>query len=758
MDTNTEEMLPEEIQMLLEQKRAQRRQHIDGVANVIRKKRDAAVKGRAESGIENDWVEDEEAYQGIDDANRDTGTTLKPAVSGGSLIDSRPVRKTRSNVFLNITRPYVDAAAAKVADMLLPTDDKNFAIAPTPIPDLIDQQDDDTEVPGYTATESVPPAPGQPEVPPTSRPAQVKDFVEQALQQARKKAESAEREIDDWLAECMFHAEMRKVIESASRLGSGVVKGPIPVKRRARRVTETPEGLMLAIQEKIAPGSKAVDVWNCYPDPNCGEDIHDGQYFFEKDKLTAKGLKDLKGLPGYLDELIDEILEEGPKSSFTSDRNPSAPQVADDTLFEVWYFYGYLDAEDIGALGLEIKDVKGSTAVIVTLVNDKPIKCAINPLDSGCFPYDIIPWQRRSGMPWGTGVSRQIRVPQRMINGATRNMMDNAGLAGGPILVVRRNLIQPADGVWELAPRKTYYVAEDADVRTVADAITAINIPSMQADLMAIIQFALKMAEDVTGLPMLMQGQLGKAPDTVGGMEMLTNNANSVLRRVARLFDDKVTVPHITRYYEWLMMYGENDASKGDFQIVARGSSALVERAVQNQTIQQMGQLVLNPSFGLSPSKWMAEYLKSQRLNPDKFEMDDDEKKRMAQAQQQQQDPRLQAAQIKAQTDIQVAQIREGSENDREAQFIAAENERTQIEHDARMQELYVKRELALLEYANTQKVSLDKIKADLSKEAMRLTTQKQLAGLNAALKVPQVATPGTEPPGRAPAGEAFQK
>jgi hypothetical protein len=79
------------------------------------------------------------------------------------------------------------------------------------------------------------------------------------------------------------------------------------------------------------------------------------------------------------------------------------------------------------------------------------------------------------------------------------------------------------------------------------------------------------MAEDVTGLPQIMQGQQGQAPETVGGMQILQNNAGTVLRRIAKTYDDRITEPHVRRYYEWLMTYGD-DAEKGDFQIDARGS------------------------------------------------------------------------------------------------------------------------------------------------------------------------------------------
>jgi hypothetical protein len=52
---------------------------------------------------------------------------------------------------------------------------------------------------------------------------------------------------------------------------------------------------------------------------------------------------------------------------------------------------------------------------MVTMVNNRVIKAALNPLDSGDFPYDVLPWQRKSGMPWGNGVARQGRTPQRIV-------------------------------------------------------------------------------------------------------------------------------------------------------------------------------------------------------------------------------------------------------------------------------------------------------------------------------------------------------
>lgn len=769
------DMLPDEVMQMLMLQKEKKLQQIESIGEAISKKRDEAVSGRAASGIEQEWAEDEDAYQGVDGANKGDLKTYKGGDLSATPIGIKQGGTTRSTVFLNITRPYVDAAAARIADMLMPTDDRNWAFKPTPIPEL-DQAMKQMQQPQMQQ-------PGGPAPMQDPRLAQLRQIQDEA----NKRSESAQTQIDDWQVECGWHGEIRKVIENCSRLGTGVLKGPVPAKRKRRK---TSNGQMV-MEIEIAPESKSIDPDRLYPDPACGESIHNGSYVFELDELSTRQLRDLKGLPGYLSENIDKVIEEGPGKKNVGTAKTKSNE---DEKFETWYYYGFLDRDDLEALDVEIEEeskLEGIPA-IVTLVNDTPIRAALNPLDSGDFPYDVMPWQRRAGHWAGVGVARQIRTPQRMINAGTRNLMDNAGLSAGPQIVLWKNKIVPADGVWELSPRKLWFAREEADIKGVGDAFASFNIQSLQAELMNIIQFALKMAEDVTGLPALLQGQQGKAPETVGGMQMLQNNASSVLRRIAKSFDDHITVPHITRYYDWLMTYGEDDSMKGDFIIDARGSSALVERDMQNQAILQMGQMVMNPAFGIDPEKWFEEACKSQRLDPKRFKMDDEKRAQMAQ-QPPPEAPQIAAAKIRAQADAQktqaviqadmqktqmelqmeqqiaqmenqTQQIRIKTDTDRDTAYVQAEVRRDQVEYQARMQELQVKRELEMLKYANANKVTLDNIKADLAKESMRLNVQKELAGVSHAMDLhkhknpaPQVATPAVEPPGRAAPGQAFQ-
>ena len=61
------------------------------------------------------------------------------------------------------------------------------------------------------------------------------------------------------------------------------------------------------------------------------EDIQDGEYFIKREYLTARQLRGLRGLPGYDDESIDKVLDEGPgKRNVTGN---SRKDVEDDERF-----------------------------------------------------------------------------------------------------------------------------------------------------------------------------------------------------------------------------------------------------------------------------------------------------------------------------------------------------------------------------------------------------------------------------------------
>ena len=557
-------------------------------------KRKEAITARQASGIEEEWQEDDEHYNGIDDANRQYQATYSSPGKRWATNDSAPRDNGggRSVVFLNITAPYVDAAGARVSDMLLPTDDRAWIIKPTPIPRL--SPFDLAEIGG-------------------------EDGIEAVIEQAKESAEEMQSEIDDCLVESNWHGEVRVVIEDSARIGSGVLKGPYPVKRTTRLVRRENGSVASVSVTEIKPGSRRIDPWDFYPDGSCGESVHNGSYTWEREYLSSRQVADMVGMPGYDKAAILAALKEGPKTASEAPQPADGRTVRSRDQFELWIFYGTCDADDLQTVGVSVEDETPKASAMAVLLNDRLIKCTLNVLDSGRFPYDVLAWQRRSGLPWGTGVSRKIRTVQRILNGALRAMMDNSGLTVGPQIVIG-NGITPADSKWAITGRKLWRAEEG--VTDVRGAFFAFVPPSIQGETMNIIEWAMRRAEDATGMPAMLQGIRGDAPETLGGMQMQNNNASSVLRRLAKRFDDYVTEPHITRYYEWMMQHSEREEIKGDFQIDVRASSALVERDAQQQFLLTLLSVAKDPAYEVDPAKLMSELLKGQRYDPKRIRYD----------------------------------------------------------------------------------------------------------------------------------------
>jgi hypothetical protein len=735
------DITPEVLEELKEQLSSEREKKLDGLGKVIAKIRDEAVTARRESGFERQWKEDEEYYEGIDDLNRNVAQYIKPRSDTGGLIQNK-INPSDSQCieFLNVTRPFVDAASARMGDILLPANDWNFSIKATPVPEFNENEDSDKQI--------LDPKTGQPFV--------LGDVIKDRNKRVGATVAKAERRMKDWLVQCSYKKECRKVIDGSAMVGTAILYGPYPDKQ----VTKVFKDGKLVVDESIVPKSMHISHWDFYPDMNCGEDIQNGDYVFRKAHLTARQLTGLIDVPGYESSAIEKVLEEGPGMS-----NEPGKSTEGDERFEVWYYYGTIKSHELkeldAAYAEKCEDEEDHSYVnaIVVLVNNTVIKGVKNPLDHYGYPFDVMIWKRVPGKPFGIGVAREGRVAQKTILAAFRTMMENMGLASIPMIALLRGAIDPADGDWTLRKGKVWDIKEDSGITNINQAIQTIVIPAMQKELQALLEMAMKMMEDSTGITFLMQGQQGSAPDTVGGMQMMLRSSSTVLRREARIYDENVTEPHINRYYGWLLMHGEDD-EKSDLMIEASGSSQLAELEMQAMQLPSLIQMAMNPVFEMSPRKAAQELLRALHFDPNKFDLDEEEKQKMQEIQPPP-DPRIQVAQIKAQTDekiaaqdAQVKQMGIQKEADRDAIFEQGVAARTQATVDAKNKELQFKYELAILEYSNQQKLSLDDAKVQLARDAMKINSTKELVQLKAPADL--LPKPPVEPPGLAKAGESF--
>ena len=679
-----------------------------------------AIHARENSGIEQVWIDAEDQYNGYDEVN--------PPMTGAMVVkdQSKAARGPgkRSTVFLNITRPKTDAAVSRVTEMTVPSDDKPWEIGPTPIPELDRAADGNDERPiqladGGTATATA--------------------VAKAAKELARQKSARMADQIEDWLVESNVYAEWRKVIRDAGRIGSGVIKGPFPMIRKDKKyqINEQTGEALLQIAERLAPTSRRIDAWDLFPDPSSGDNIHAGAYIFERDYLTGRRLRELAAVPGYDKDRIAELLKEGPQRRARSDRYYREKQGEtpdfDTGTFEVYYYYGDIPPAELLAGGFEVHglthDEQGqaipedeidkalaltTVPIVVTMVNERVVRISMNPLETGEFPFDVFPWEPVDGQPWGRGVPHKMAVAQRMLNASVRALLENAGMSAGPQIVVAKDIVTPWDGVYTIQGRKGWHFTPNEQIDDVRKAFASVVIDSAQQQLQAIIQFALQMADELSSLPLLLQGAVGSAPDTVGGMAMLQANATSPLKAIAKMADDTLFEPQIKRYYAWGMQDPNVSAdAKGDFQCKARASTALIERDIAAQALPALMPLSKDPAFGLDPEKVARLAVKGQRISHEEIALTDDQKKAMADAAQQQpQDPRIAAAQIQAQSRAE----------DRQAN---SQEKALDRQHQGAIAELEF--EIQAMEYAGQKEISFEQLKAMLAAKAIDARTKQDL-------------------------------
>ena len=650
--------------------------------------------------IEERWLSDLRQFHG----NYDSDTS--------AILDND---KHRSKIFLNITRPKTNAWAARLGDMLFPNDERNWGIQPTPVPELTEDAQaavDEAEAmderaetaigehnAAVDAGEEPNPIHAQVAGQAAASAKRLRDHYDQSqkvLEEARKRAEAMEREIDDQLTEARYPAMCRDVIMDAVKLGTGIFKGPIISGGGRKRWVEAATGsagstFALQSVNDNAQTYRRVDPWHFFPDPDAAT-IEDASHTFERHLPNKKKLREMARKLGFDVDAVREMLKEGPgdnNQSGTGDlqfltelRGLENDGDAADTgqagrdRYLIWEYYGTLETEDVvkmlravgryeDAQRLEDEDDPLDARMVrVFFCGKRLLKLEEDYLlDRGDFLYSVFPFEKAEASILGAvGVPHLIRHEQAMLNSAVRMMMDNAGLATGPQVVIDKTQVEPEDGDWKMVPRKVWQWVKKASGQKEAPFQT-FNIPINQEQLSAIIQLALRFVDEAVSMPLIAQGEQGAhVTKTAGGMSMLFNSANVVFRRVVKNWDDDITEPTIRRAYDFEMQFSKKEAIKGDMNIEARGTSVLLVREMQAETMLAIVEkFSVHPILGtaLKAYEAMRLVLQAMNINPNDVLLEkQDYLDKLAQLSEGDDgDAGAAAEEIRAQTQLQIAQM-----------------------------------------------------------------------------------------------------
>lgn len=644
--------------------------------------------------IEAKWLEDTRQYYGQYDPD-----VLNALVDAGG-----------STVFLNITRPKTNAFVARMQDMLLPTEDKNWGIEPTPIPEGDFKSEADQPI-----TDGM----GRAAATPEGAQVTVGDAVEGAKIAAREASEKMERQIDDRLQEAGYNSIQRRSIQQCGLLGTGVIEGPVQIKKVTKKWAQVTDAGWQKVDgdSETVPSVEFVDAWDFFPDMN-SSDPSEWEDGFRRYYMNDKLLREAARRSGFNSIAIAELLGGESRAFLNTDSHLSQLrqiQGVNDLLDgrrTVLKYVGPIERDDLAAMGVAVDDDPLTDYyATVWLCEGLVLKVAPYHLDSNKLPWSVCYCEKDATSPFGWGIPRMMRGEQKSANAAWRMIIDNGGLSVGPQTIIDSNAVMPANGKMRLEPKKIWLKRADMADVPIDNVFKQFTVDSHQQEMINIFNVAQRMADEVTMLPIIMQGdQASHITDTAKGMSILNNNANIVLKRAAKLYDDYCTNPLITRMFEWEMQFNKDDSIKGDHIVMPKGATVLLEKEMQAQAMMQLMQF--------KGTAWDAYF--------DWYVVASESAKTMRIAR---------AVPTRDKVEAREAELRKMQAEAAAAAANAQGPKLTPEEREERERDRAHDKEMAILKYANEKNITLDKARIELATQARDLDHKAGMFNAEASLR-----------------------
>lgn len=692
----------------------------------------ASQQVTAKSEVETRWIEDISAYHGR---------------YGESLIKSWK-DAGQSTAYMKAARAKTIALEARLYDLIFPTDDKNWGIAPTPVPKLADEQkiaEDQATAAAAAATATTDPATEQAMVAAGTEAAQRAQAAKEITAKVMRAAKLMEEEMDDQLVETKYASQSRLLIHDLCVLGTGVLKGPMT--KGASRGQWVPNGgkFEMRVAADDRPLMRRVDPWHFFPDASATS-IDEAEFTFERYLWTKSDLRKMVRTLGFDPEAVRDLLREDRNRTVTDASLSNLVSLRsiteDSSLGQIknryigWEYHGPLECQEIAsilrAMGQEDAakayeeedDPLKEHKVIVWFCDDVVLKITdAYPLDSNETLYSVGNLEEAEGTMFGYGITRIARDSEEALNSAWRMALDNSALSVGPQGVIDKTQIEPADGEWSFRPRKLWRRIRAAVAGDYSKPVEFFNVPNNMGEIKILIELASLFIDIETGIPQPQQGEQGThTTPTVGGMAILQNAANIVFRRIVKNYDDQIITPTMRRLYDWNMQFNPREEIKGDMQVDARGTSVLLVKEVQaTNLLMIVNQLLANPNIApmLKAYPAVEKLFQAMMIKPADVMVGEDEYIKALQAMQSQPPPPS-PAEISAQARIQSAQIAADVAKTRDdtALMIAQLRERT-----------------AMLELATQGDMTLAELRAHLEGKKMEIDSKERTMVAEAALE-----------------------
>ena len=558
-----------------------------------------------------------------------------------------------SELYPKITTTKCRAAAAWIRDILMPASGRPWGLDPTPVADI------PPEYLHMFMQQLGEAAQGKSQQ-------DIEDLIRREAQtRARDIADRHEEVIDDQLTEGGWQESLESFIDDFVTYPAALMRGPL-----LQRVTELAwmEGWQMTEVESIKPQFARVSPFDIYPSPD-STDIDDGAFLIERERYTRSMLNRLRGVPGYSEEALQEVLTEHGRGGLREwlatdserarleDRQSDWLNNQGETI-EGIHYWGSAQGLMLLQWGMtpeQIDDPLAEYEIDAILIGRHVIRCVINRSPMGERPYHKASFQLVPGSFWGLGIPELMADIQDMCCAVARAQANNMAFASGPQIEINVDRLAPEENPNEIFPMKRWRTKSDrTNTSSPQPAIRFFQPDSRAGELMQVYSQWEQRADDATNIPRYAYGsdQARGAGATMGGLSMLMESANKGIKDAIRHIDRGVTRRVINALWLFNMRYSDDMSIKGDCRVVPRGASAMLLREQTQQARQQFLAAVTNPAdmeiIGVDGRARLLRSIADQIDMPGLVPDDDAIKARMEQQGQQQAEQQQQMAQIEA--------------------------------------------------------------------------------------------------------------
>jgi hypothetical protein len=516
-------------------------------------------------------------------------------------------------VWAPLTEVKCRAASAWVREIVLPAGEQPWGLDTTPIPDLPMPLKQAVVKKALTQAQQVMQQTAQAGggvMDPEEFRTLARDLGEKLRDDTEKtykkmadgRAKRMEKKIADRLAEGGYAEAMDGFVEDFSTYPAAILKGPVYT--RHKTLSWGP-GFQPQVANNPAQTWMRVSPFDAYPAIGAS-DCQVGD-FIERVRFRRPDLHDLKGMPGYKDEEIDNALRDYSNGHLEgwlwteAERNRLEQEtmylwLSPPGMIDALNFWGSIPGWKLmswgvkGKKGEELEETRDYECNVL-LCGRYVLYAALNPHPLDRRPYHKACYDEVPGAFWGRDIPNLAATPQKMCNALACALADNISIASGPQVWVHTDRLADGEQSLEVFPWRVWQLKSDP-TQGVNPGIGFQQVDDRSANLMATYEKWEIRADDATGIPRYTYGneRAGGSADTATGLSMLMNNAAKGLRRGIGNIDAGVIGPTIYDTFINEMMYNADESIKGDCIVVPRGASAiLIKESAQQRRMQFIG-------------------------------------------------------------------------------------------------------------------------------------------------------------------------